>query len=131
MQLVSTRGEIAENIGRLREYLAEPGVHRDYALERIELGICFVVTESSFGLFFAPSRFVGYQSNTHAAHERNDSKDGRDTNEALEVILGGPPEESPELARLHEEFCAAIGGRAQPTPFARRRKFWDFRGKRL
>ena len=127
MEIISSREALQENITRLHAYLRGAAIDREFAREIIERGICFVVTEVDQKSFFAPSRFIGYVNNTRDGHLRNPTKDGRVTNKAIEELLSSEPVPSKKLEDDYERFCIDIGGRAKPTPFARRRKFWDLR----
>lgn len=128
MNLITSRAHLLANVGRLRDYLSRRGADRDFALERIERGICFVVTDFDSQLMFAPSRFVGYQQNDRNAHSRNRAKSGRATNPAITAILGSPPETNRNIEAQYEAFCREHGDGAKTPPFRSKRKFWDLRG---
>jgi hypothetical protein len=127
MDLITRNTELSDNIARLREYLQATGADRDFALDLIRHGICFVITEENGTPFFAPSRFVGYRSNSRHDHVHNEDKDGRETNTALEAILSAPPSASGTLEAEYERFCASLGITVRKAPFGITRKFWDLR----
>jgi putative restriction endonuclease len=127
MELIATKAELSENVARLQQYLHESGADRDFAVDLIRQGICFVVTEQNGKPFFSPSRFVGYRSNTRHDHLHNDDKDGRETNAALEDILKSPPAGSDVLEAEYEQFCTSLGIAVRKAPFGIARKFWDLR----
>ena len=127
MELITQKAELADNIGRLQEYLRGSGADRDFALDLIRKGICFVVTEQDGKPFFSPSRFIGYRSNTRHDHVHNEDKDGRETNAALGVILSSPPVTSDPLDAEYEQFCTSLGISVRKAPFGIARKFWDLR----
>src|SRR4051812_27773733 len=127
MELITRKAELTENIARLQRYLEAPGADRDFALDLIRQGICFVVTEENGKAFFAPSRFIGYRSNTRHDHVHNDDKDGRETNAALEAILLGPPAASAPVENEYDQFCTSLGLNLRKAPFGITRKFWDLR----
>lgn len=127
MELITRKAELTDNIARLQQYLQGSGPDRDFALDLIRQGICFVVTEQDGKAFFAPSRFVGYRSNTRHDHVHNEDKDGRETNAALEAILLAPPAASEELEGEYDQFCASLGLNLRKAPFGITRKFWDLR----
>lgn len=84
MDLITNNTELFQNIARLSECRQATGADRSFALGLIRHGICFVITEENGSPFFAPSRFVGYRTNSRHDHVRNDDKDGRETNAALD-----------------------------------------------
>ncbi len=127
MDLITKKSELIGNIAKLQEYLTATGIDRDFAVNLIRNGICFVVTEHNGKLFFAPSRFVGYRNNSRHDHEHNADKDGRETNAAIEAILKAPPIPSQTLEREYERFCVSIGTQVRKAPFGIVRKFWDLR----
>jgi 5-methylcytosine-specific restriction protein A len=127
MKLVTTASELLENIETLKKYLQSSGADRDFALDLVRQGICFVITEENTTPFFAPSRFIGYKDNTREDHLQNDDKDGRETNAALEVFLKGSPSPSEPCEQEYEQFCARLGIQLRKAPFGISRKFWDLR----
>jgi hypothetical protein len=58
MVLIINKSQLLENVGRLKEYLKQPGVDREFALGLVRLGICLIVTEENGTPIFSPSRFV-------------------------------------------------------------------------
>jgi hypothetical protein len=127
MELVTKESEVLVNIETLKKYLEGSGVDREFVLDLIRLGICFVVTEENATPFFAPSRFIGYRSNTRHDHLHNEDKDGRETNTALEALLHSAPTPSEVLETEYERFCAKLGIQVRKAPFGIARKFWDLR----
>lgn len=127
MDLITRKAELTENIARLRQYLKSSGADRGFALDFIRQGICFVVTEQDGKAFFAPSRFIGYRSNTRHDHVHNEDRDGRETNAALEAILLAPLAASDALEGEYDTFCASLRLRRRKAPFGNTRKFWDLR----
>lgn len=127
MELISCKTELAANIDKLREYLSAPGPDNEFAVELIRSGICFVVTSKAGDVLFAPSRFVGYSQNSRHDHGANEDKDGRETNDAIEQLLGSPPLESEGLEQEYDQFCLSLGASLRKAPFAVTRKFWDLR----
>jgi hypothetical protein len=77
MDLITTESEVLVNIETLKQYLQSSGIDRDFVLDLIQLGICFVVTEENAAPFFAPNRFIGYRNNTRHDHLHNEDKDTR------------------------------------------------------
>jgi hypothetical protein len=106
MELVKLKTELEENIARLETCLQAPGLDHDFAIDLVPLGICFVVTGREGQPFFAPSRLVGYRSNTRHDHATKEYKDGRVTNAAIIEILARSPDPSAILDEEYEQFCA-------------------------
>jgi hypothetical protein len=104
VDLITSRAELDRNLSRFGAYLATPGNDRDFAVELVERGICFVIADTESGPLFAPSRFLGYCDNDRHSHIHNDLKDGRDTNTALEAILAAPPEANGDLETEYKTF---------------------------
>lgn len=127
MALITRESELLANIETLKRQLNGSSVDRDFGLDLVRLGICFVVTEEDGSPFFAPSRFVGYRNNTRHNHLHNPDKDGRDTNTALEGLLRTAPKPSEPVEREYETFCVTLGLQVRKAPFAITRKFWDLR----
>lgn len=89
MEFVRTVADIEANLRQLEAYLASAdNDERDFARSLIRRGLCFVVADGDDGLFFGPSRFVGYRGNNRAAHFANEDKHGWDTNSAITAVLG-------------------------------------------
>lgn len=45
MELITKESELLANIKTLKQYLKGSGIDRDFAIDLVRLGICFVVTE--------------------------------------------------------------------------------------
>lgn len=127
MELITETTELFENVSRLNEYLHKSDTDRDFARDLIRRGICFVVTQQNGNAFFSPSRFVGYRGNTHHDHLRNEEKDGRETNAALDAILQARAVTNDAIETEYEQFCMSLGINARNAPFGVTRKFWDLR----
>lgn len=128
MDLISSKAELAANIDTLRGYLSSNGVDKEFAVELIRSGTCFVVTTRGAAILFAPSRFVGYAQNSRHDHGTNEDKDGRETNAALERLLRKPPLHNAVLEQQYDQFCLSLGASLRKAPFGVTRKFWDLRG---
>ncbi len=68
-----------------------------------------MVVHREDGLFFGPSRFVGYRGNSRAAHSVNEDKNGKETNPAITSVLRRELVESLELEGAYEQFCERVG----------------------
>ncbi len=110
MKLVSRTAEIHANIDQLASYLSErSGLNREFSKRLVQRGICFVIATRNGRDFFAPSRFVGYKSNSRHAHEANNEKDGRQTNLAITRVLGREPKTDARSEREYVAFCSKLG----------------------
>lgn len=127
MDLITKESEVLANIETLKQYLN--GAERDFALDLLRHGVCFVITEENGRPFFAPSRFIGYRGNTRNDHLHNEEKYGGATNAALEGVFGSEARPSEALEQEYEKFCFTIGARVRKAPFGNERKFWDRRNK--
>jgi len=121
VKLVTDRQGIINNIRQLQRYATSPDPEeRRFHQGLIRRGRCFVYLREGDSYVFAPSRFVGYESNSHTAHARNPDKDGRVTNPALNHILGCLPEANEELEVAYRRYCARHG----IDPGRQKRTYW-------
>lgn len=91
----------------------------------IRRGTCFLPYATRDGIAFAPSRFIGYASNSFAKHAANEARDGRLTNTAINAILGHAPTLEPALEEAYQRFCLALGFTPSQTgTFGVARKYW-------
>src|SRR5690606_20169162 len=91
----------------------------------VQRGTTFVAYPSEGGLAFAPSRFIGYRDNNLRAHSENPLKDGRDTNPAIERVLGSKPAPSRDLENAYRQFCVNQGIEPRPAgSFGVTRTYW-------
>lgn len=127
MKTVTEKHQIHQNINMLDGYLAlATDPEYSFALELIRKGTCFIaVRHDSGGYKFYPSRFVGYISNSRDGHLNNPNKDGRETNRALNQVLGSRPMSDLVLDRLYRDWCQTLGFVANERgAFGVERKFW-------
>jgi putative restriction endonuclease len=126
MQLVSDLDEALANIALLEKVrLGGQPKHGAAYLSLIKRGTCFLPYPTSDGLALAPSRFIGYAGNSFAKHAANAERDGRQTNAALNAILGHQPVQDTTLEQEYHRFCAALGIEPPRTgTFGVARKFW-------
>jgi hypothetical protein len=129
MDLIETRADLIANVETLRRAVGDQSnPYHKYATELVRHGVCFVVTGTRNEPFFSPSRFVGYLGITPAIHQANVPKlDGRITNKAIGMILGGSPLRSAALEIEYERACSRLGIESGKAPFNLKRKFWDIR----
>lgn len=126
-EFVKSQEDIQKNIETIEAYL-NPYGYKDkqiFAANLIKNGTCFIAYKVSEEIRFAPSRFVGYAENSMEKHESNDYKDGRDTNEVINRVLGFAPIEDAELEADYLKYCNKlfITPRAKGA-FGAKRKYW-------
>ena len=127
MKLINTKDQLIKNINTLRSYLTEGDKKSNSkAKALVKCGICFVAYIIDEEFHFAPSRFIGYVDNNLDKHFKSDEKDGRETNKAINNILGKKPKPDKELDDKYLGYCEKLG--IQPSEkgsFGVPRKFWQ------
>lgn len=127
IEFVGSKEDILENIETIESYLNPYGYKdkRVYAVNLIKSGTCYIAYKVGEEIRFVPSRFVGYAENTMEKHEKNDIKDGRDTNDEITRILGCAPVEDAEMEAAYLKYCSKlfITPRAKGA-FGAKRKYW-------
>ena len=125
LDFVASGQDLQANIDYLERTISS---NRRKYRDLIKLGTCFVAYKAGNETHFAPSRFLGYRDNSFEEHERNDRKDGRETNPAITTIIGSPPKPDEELEKSYRDFCVGLGFDARPRGnFGVERKYWDWR----
>lgn len=125
MELVNDLKNLKENIELMNKYIQDEGLKKEFALDRIKRGTCFLTVQNENGYSFYPSRFVGYKNNNYDDHIKNAEKDGRDTNAAINELLGYKPYPSEELENEYKRFCERLGFTASERgAFGVERKYW-------
>lgn len=126
MRLVTSLDQILANIATLEAVRA--GRRRADATayaDLIKRGTCFLPYLAQDGIAFAPSRFIGYVGNSFAKHAANTARDGRQTNGAINVVLGQAPLQDSTLEKEYERFCLQLGFTPSLTgTFGVARKYW-------
>ncbi len=126
MNTIKNKAELMTTIKTVENYISsktEP--QYGFALDLIKKGVCFVALKSMHGYKFYPSRFIGYLNNTMDEHLNNDAKDGKETNPAISLILGGKPVVNPTVNVEYEKYCEKLGFFAREKgAFGVERKFW-------
>lgn len=119
-QLASTLADIRGNLLALERYRQsnDPAQRAAFA-ELIKNGLCFVAYGLKGRILFGPSRFIGYAGNSLREHALNGDKDGRQTNAAIEKVVGAEFGANAELEAAFLDFCRLHG----IEPQARVRKF--------
>lgn len=126
MELVSNWREVLENLITLARYkTSNDPVEAEFYRKLVLRGICFIIHEDEGQVFWGPSRFVGYKRNSITSHMANKSKDGRETNPAINSVMGYAPEPDRGLEDHYKEHCRELGiipgARGQ---FGVERKYW-------
>jgi putative restriction endonuclease len=126
MKIITSYDDLYKNIVRLEAYRAASGGSQYLAYRAlVKRGTCFVPYLAANAICFAPSRFVGYESNDIESHVSNDAKDGRVTNEAINIILLAQPVFDARLEDAYQKFCIKIGVAPNATGnFGVQRKYW-------
>ena len=103
MDTVKSWLDIYSNITTLEGYrVSQDDNEKDFYLELIKRGTCFVTTNINGKVVFSPSRFIGYKKNTWSKHLANKTKDGRVTNPEIEKITKTDPISGNSLEELKE-----------------------------
>jgi hypothetical protein len=126
MELVKTREQLEKNIFTFNNYLQIGTLEqKEWAKERILEGICFVAYSMDNDIRFIPSRFLGYVDNELEKHNSSTTKHGRDSNRAINKILGCKPELNEKLLSKYFDYCGSIGvEKREYGSCAIARKFW-------
>ncbi len=125
--LIETQDDLNRNIDLLEKYLIEGTDHeKSEALSLIKKGICFIAYYKEGEVRFAPSRFIGYKNNTINIHKHSLTINGRETNVAINSILGFAPKKNNKLEKLYCDFCFQLGITSnEKGAFGVIRKFWS------
>lgn len=127
MKVIETVKELKTNLNTLDSYInnkIDPTY--EFAISLIKKGVCFVVQDTSEGLRFYPSRFIGYKNNNMDKHLNNFEKDGKETNPALYNILGHRPKSNSVMDKAYREYCESLGFIASNKgAFGVERKYWE------
>ncbi len=101
--------------------------NRQETINLVKRGTCFIAYEIEKELRFAPSRFIGYKSNKIDRH-LNAYKDGRETNKAINDVLGSKPIPNDSLNKKYISYCRSLGIEPNETgAFGVQRKFWTLK----
>jgi hypothetical protein len=122
LQPVKSKAEIAANLIVFHEYLNEKTTaHHSFAEDKMRFGKCFAAMQSDGQWVFAPSKFVGYASNSKECYEANiENIDGRESNKAIEKVLGVTCETNDNLNEAFQSYCQFKG----ITVSDKQRKYW-------
>ena len=121
MDVVTKEEEIIENLSTFEDYLCDGSEEeQQFAYDLIRRGSCFIAYEIEGELRFSPSRYAGYLSNTRARHLANLDKDGKETNAAINKVIGYTLSPNDELESEYLAFTSKLG----ITPNNKNRKYW-------
>lgn len=128
MPLIESERQILQNLRTLeaiRRQGTKAASFNAYA-KLIHAGRCLIPYEVNGLLHFAPSRFVGYISNSFGKHATAQDRDGRQTNVAISKVLGLPLVEDEQLDQLFRRFCSSLTGELRLEVPDIKRKFWMY-----
>ena len=121
MDIVTTEADIKVNLATFENYLCDGTEdEQQFANALIRRGSCFIAYKIDGELRFSPSRYLGYLSNTKSKHLANPGKDGKETNAAINKIIGYSLSPDDELESEYIAFTSKLG----VTPNNKSRKFW-------
>ncbi len=121
MEVVITEEDIRENLSKFENYLCDgSNEEQQFSYGLIQRGSCFIAYEIDGELRFSPSRYTGYLDNTKTKHLNNSTKDGKETNAAINKIIGYTLSQSDELESEYNSFTSKLG----IEPNKKNRKYW-------
>ena len=127
MKTVDTLEQLDTNLKKLEYYLQSGSAEEQQEARRfIERGTCFLAYNDGEKVRFAPSRFIGYQSNTFDKHSSNAERNGGVTNPAISRLLKRQqPLADLELEEQYQQYCHSLGITPRPKgSFGASRKYW-------
>lgn len=128
MSHVRNISDIEKNAFALFDVVYENDANRDIALKLVKGSFVFYPIHYGDILAFVPSKFIGYRDNTVASHEafkRQEGRDGRETNAAINRILGKSTADD-ELDMRLAGFCRSIGVDVE----SKKHSFWRVQSAR-
>lgn len=129
MNPVLNEKQLVKNIETLENYLSkENSSEQSEAHSLIKRGKCFIAYRRDNQTRFAPSRFIGYEDNNIEKHNRNITKHGGVTNQAINKIIKAKPEKNKSLDQQYVDYCNFLGIKAGAFgAYGAERKFWIFK----
>ena len=126
METVKKLKELQVNIDLLETYMnSKIDPEYSFALTLIKRGTCFAAVKEKSTYKFYPSRFIGYINNNMDFHLNNESRDGRETNLAISIILGSRPQQNLGIDKHYRQYCESLGFHANERgTFGVERKYW-------
>lgn len=121
MDVVTTEEEIRENLATFENYLCDGSEdEQQFAYDLIRRGSCFIAYKIDGELRFSSSRYTGYLRNTKDKHLANSDKDGKETNGAINKVIGYTLSPNDDLESEYVAFASKLG----ITPNNKNRKYW-------
>lgn len=121
MDVVTTEEEIRDNLAKFENYLCDGSEdEQQFAFDLIRRGSCFIAYKIDGELRFSPSRYCGYMGNTREKHLKNFDKDGKETNAAINKVIGYTLSTNKELESEYIDFASKFGIK----PNNKNRKYW-------
>lgn len=118
IRVIKNIKELKENIKTFDKYMANGGADREFLLNLINIGKCFIVVNEDNEKKFYPSKFIGYQGITIEKYDPY-SMDGRDTNMAINKILKCKCQKDIAMTDEFVDFCVNLGLKGKEN-----KKFW-------
>lgn len=139
MELVKDINDVLENAKRADIFINNGTEdERDFMLEKISRGMCFVVLKDGEDYKFYPSKYIGYKDNNpssyndalyeatalHGEEEKYEDAgfydfDGRMSNQAINKILGCRCQKDYAMTEKFIQYCNKYGLKGSD-----KRKFW-------
>lgn len=143
LSLIKTVEGLKENLSTIESYLGctHSSSKKEFALALIQKGKNIIAYKIQNELHFAPSRFMGYKSNTMESHNNNHYKHGGKTTPQINRIIKNKLISNSELKEAYIKYCRQLG--IQPhkdiedaykiycnqlgiQPHKNKRKYWLF-----
>jgi len=122
MDVVSTEEEIRGNLAQFENYLCDgTEEEQQFAYDLVRRGSCFIAYQINGELRFSPSRYTGYLNNTKSKHLNNSNKDGKETNAAINKVVGYTLLPNDQLESEYHSFTSKLG----IEPNNKNRKYWS------
>ena len=110
MEYVRTLNDIIGNLTTLENYLtAGSKEEASYAKDLVKNGTNFVVYKVEGVNHFAPSVFIGYQSNTMKNDIAETEKDNSENNKKIAKVVGKDAFSNGIMETNFAKYCASLG----------------------
>jgi 5-methylcytosine-specific restriction protein A len=122
LKVITSIEEIEQNLSLFEDYLCGDvsDEAQQFAYGLVKKGACFIAYKINSECRFAPSRYVGYADNSMTTHNGNQNIDGRETNSAIDRVLGRTLAPNNDLETEYLSFCGKLGIK----PNNKQRKYW-------
>lgn len=99
-------------------------LEREFFLNLMKRGICFIAYDFNNNISFYPSRYIGYFKNNLNLHSKS-KLSGLETNDAISYILGYSPTKDEKLDEYFQVYSQKIGlFNNDRGAFGKQRKYW-------